>query len=110
MPDYSKGKIYKLTSSNSDEIYIGSTVLYLCKRKAHHFEDYKKFINGSRSYMTSYKIIEAGGDIDICLLEEYNCKTKEELHAKERFYIENNNCVYKHVKESHFIFRYEIYS
>jgi hypothetical protein len=97
MPDYSKSKIYKLTSSNSDEIYIGSTVLYLSKRKAHHFEDYKKYLSNKRGYITSFKILEYGGEIDICLLEEYNCKTKEELHARERFYIENNNCVNKFI-------------
>lgn len=37
--------------------------------------------------MSSYKLIELG-DIDIILLENYPCKDKNELHARERYYIE----------------------
>jgi hypothetical protein len=95
MPDYSKSKIYKLTSSNSNEIYIGSTVNNLSKRKAHHIADYKSYLLNKKKYITSFKIIEYGGDIDICLLEEYPCDNKEQLHQKERFYIENNLCINK---------------
>jgi hypothetical protein len=36
MPDYSNGKIYKLWSPQGEEIYIGSTVNTLPKRKAEH--------------------------------------------------------------------------
>jgi hypothetical protein len=97
MPDYSKSKIYKLTSSNSNEIYIGSTILNLANRKAHHVNDYKRYLLGKVKYITSFKIIEYGGDIDICLLEEYPCNNKEQLHQRERFYIENNNCVNKNI-------------
>jgi hypothetical protein len=97
MPDYSKGKIYKLTSSNSNDIYIGSTVLNLCKRKGHHISNYKGFLLNKKPYMTSFKIIELGGDIDICLLEEYPCNNKEQLHQRERFHIENNICVNKNI-------------
>jgi hypothetical protein len=95
MPDYSKSKIYKLTSSNSNEIYIGSTTLKLSNRKAHHIRAYRVYLLGKRRYITSFKIIEYGGDIDICLLEEYSCNNKELLHQRERFYIENNCCVNK---------------
>jgi len=95
MPDYSKSKIYKLTSSNSNEIYIGSTTLNLSKRKAHHIWYYKNHLLNKVKYITSFKIIEYGGNIDICLLEEYSCSNKEQLHQRERFYIENNNCVNK---------------
>ncbi len=97
MPDYSKSKIYKLTSSNSNEIYIGSTTLKLINRKAHHLYNYKRYLLGKMNYITSIKIIEYGGDIDICLLEEYSCNNKEQLHQRERFYIENNECVNKYI-------------
>jgi hypothetical protein len=33
MPDYNNGKIYKLWSPEGDDIYIGSTVNSLAKRK-----------------------------------------------------------------------------
>jgi hypothetical protein len=97
MPDYSKSKIYKLTSSNSNEIYIGSTTLNLSKRKAHHISDYKGFLLNKKPYITSCKIIKLGGDIDICLLEEYPCDNKEQLHQRERYHIENNICVNKSI-------------
>ena len=97
MPDYLKSKIYKLTSSNSNEIYIGSTTLNLCKRKAHHISNYKRYLINKGGYITSIKIIEFGGFIDICLLEEYPCNNKEQLHQRERFYIENNYCVNKFI-------------
>jgi hypothetical protein len=95
MPDYSKSKIYKLTSSNSNEIYIGSTIQNLAKRKAHHISVYKGYLINKGHYVTSFKIIENGGEIDICLLEEYPCNNKEQLHQRERYYIENNCCVNK---------------
>jgi len=31
----------------------------------------------------------------ITLVEKYRCETKDELHARERYYIENNKCVNK---------------
>jgi hypothetical protein len=95
MPNYSKSKIYKLTSSNSNDIYIGSTIQKLSIRKAHHISVYKGYLLNKGHYVTSFKIIENGGDIDICLLEEYPCNNKEQLHQRERFYIEKNNCVNK---------------
>ncbi len=97
MPDYSKSKIYKLTSTNTNEIYIGSTVNNLSRRKAHHINDYKLYLSNKKRFITSFKIIEYGGDINICLLEEYPCDNKEQLHQRERFYIENNICVNKFI-------------
>jgi uncharacterized protein YjgD (DUF1641 family) len=46
--------------------------------------------------MTSYDIIK-NGNYDIILIENYNCETKEQLHSRERFYIETNNCVNKYI-------------
>jgi hypothetical protein len=36
MPDYQNGKIYKLWSPQGEEIYIGSTINSLAKRKTQH--------------------------------------------------------------------------
>ncbi len=98
MPDYSKSKIYKITSPHTSDIYIGSTVQKLSKRKAGHQEKYKIYLqtNDKHHYTTSFKLIELG-PVDICLLEEYPCQSKEQLHARERYYIENNQCVNKYI-------------
>ena len=36
MPDYSKGKIYKMLNTIDDEIYVGSTIETLRQRMATH--------------------------------------------------------------------------
>ena len=47
MPNYQNGKIYKLVSPHTDEIYIGSTVARLCKR----FGNHKNLVKGACAYM-----------------------------------------------------------
>ena len=50
MPDYSKGKIYKILDSIDDEIYVGSTTETLGARMAKHRASRK-----SRSHCQLYK-------------------------------------------------------
>jgi len=33
------------------------------------------------------------GNFQIELVENYSCETKHELHKRERFYIDNNECI-----------------
>ena len=89
MPDYQKGKIYKIVSFQTDKIYIGSTVQPLYKRFSAHKKDYKRYLNGTCNYMYSYEIIKYD-DVEIILLEDYPCERKEQLHARERYHIESN--------------------
>jgi hypothetical protein len=44
--------------------------------------------------MTSFDIIK-NNNYDIVLIEKCPCNDKEELHKKERFYIENMDCINK---------------
>ena len=93
--NYTKAKIYKLTTPhNIDLVYYGSTVNPLYKRKGCHKSLSKKNINNC----TSKLLFELGiDDVIITLVENVNCNTKEELLQRERFYIENNNCVNKRI-------------
>lgn len=85
---YENGKIYKLVSNNTDKIYIGSTCKErLCQRLAKHKEHYKRWLITDTNFLTSFELFKLG-DVEIILLESVNCKTKDELHAKEREYIE----------------------
>jgi hypothetical protein len=86
MVNYRKGKIYKIVCNITGRTYYGSTVVALCKRLGQH----KAFSNNCTS-----KIIIQGGNYDIVLVELFPCNTKEELHARERYFIENNECVNK---------------
>jgi len=90
MPDYKNGKIYKITSKNTDLIYIGSTTTKLCQRMTKHRSEAKTKTNNT----TSSIIIEAG-DACITLIEDYPCERIEQLLMRERYHIENVKCVNK---------------
>lgn len=93
--DYKNGKVYKLVSP-SGLVYVGSTCQPLAKRKAFHKKGYIRWKAGKHHYVTSYKLFdESLDDIDIVLLEEFPCETKEQLHARERYFIDCNDCVNK---------------
>lgn len=70
MPDYSKGRIYKLFHSDG-RFYIGSTCSPLYTRKSQH----------------KYKQHHFKGDewkeVQIVLIESYSCANSEELFKKE---------------------------
>jgi len=89
MPDYSKGKIYRIVCDTSGEVYYGSTTQSLSVRLSGH-----KF--RAKNNCTCRSIID-GGNYSIVLVEEYPCENKEQLERRERFYIENNVCVNKQV-------------
>lgn len=95
MPDYSKGKIYKITSG--DLTYIGSTCEpTLAKRLANHVKTYKAWKEGKRGLTTSFRLIETG-QYEITLIELWSCNSKDELNARERYWIENTVCVNKKI-------------
>ena len=82
---YSNAKIYKITGGGLT--YYGSTVQkYLSKRMSHHKSSANK---------TSSKQIVNFPDCCIILVEVFPCNSKDELRARERYYIENNECVNK---------------
>ena len=97
MPDYSKSKIYKLYSLEYENLfYIGSTCQkFLSVRLAGHVQDYNRYLKNKRKYTTSFKIIETG-NYKIELLEAFPCNSKDELIAREGYYIRKNpDCVNK---------------
>lgn len=93
MPDYQNGKIYKLVGGGLT--YYGSTTNELHKRLFQHRVpkaiETKKF--------TSYKLFETGDKVEIILVEKYPCNDKNELTRRERYYIENFECVNKAVPQ-----------
>ena len=86
---YNNGKIYKLVSNETDKIYIGSTCKErLCQRLAKHKANYKDWIkDNNNGYISSYELFKLG-NVEIVLLENINCNTKDELLKKEREYID----------------------
>ena len=94
--DYKNGKIYKIESLEGNCIYYGSTAQpQLCKRMAQHRANYKRYIHGGQ-YICSSKVLKYD-DAKIYLVEHYACNSKEELHAREGYYIKNFDCVNKQI-------------
>lgn len=83
MPNYQDGKIYKIVGNGMT--YYGSTTIPLSKR----FYDHK------HQTTCSSKEIVCHEDCEILLVENYPCETRQELLKRERFYIDNFQCINK---------------
>ena len=88
MVNYKNGKIYKLVNDELNLTYYGSTCNELRKRLSGH----KTKTNKCKS-----KIMFESGEVKIYLVEEFPCNDRLELNQRERYYIENNNCVNKNI-------------
>ena len=88
MVNYTNSKIYKITCNVTGLTYYGSTVNPLSKRMGEHRSNFKTNRGTCKS-----KLVLASGDYDYCLVEKWPCADKSELHQRERFYIESNECV-----------------
>jgi len=91
MSKYLQGKIYKLTSIHTDEIYIGSTCQrYLSNRLRCHRYDY---INKLKNNISSSKLFKLG-NVKIELIELYPCNSRKELLIREQYWINiSPNCI-----------------
>ncbi len=95
--DYSKAKIYRIIDNTTGNQYIGSTLKSLSNRLSNHKNEYKRYLKGENTYITSYKILE-NGNYNIILIEEFkDCQNIEQLRQKERHYIESLDCVNKQI-------------
>jgi len=91
MPDYKQAKIYRIVNDSiPDKVYYGSTCQKLSMRMSTH-RCYARSKNN-----TSKQLFETGKAI-IVLVEEFPCNSKEELLRRERYYIENNNCINRNI-------------
>ncbi len=95
MSKYQSGKIYEITSESSKKRYVGSTTQkYLSSRLAEHKQDYKRYLNGKYAFVSSFDVIKEEDHI-ITLIESYPCNSRDELVARERYWIEKKECVNK---------------
>ena len=82
------GRIYKITSSQTDACYIGSTTITLTKRFSIHKYQYSKYLIGEYHYTTSFDIIQHG-DANIELVVEGLFPSKRDMERVEGHYIDN---------------------
>jgi len=95
--DYSNGKIYRIDCLITNEVYIGSTCQpTLAKRLAKHVSNFKYWKQDKYSFTSSFPIIERA-NYKISLIELFPCNSKDELSAREGYYIRNINCINKQI-------------
>jgi hypothetical protein len=98
MPDYSKGKIYKICSNDGDmeKVYYGSTCISLGQRMAKHRWSFKNSCdaNNAREVFKKYGL----ENCHIELIKLFPCGSKEELTAEEYKIIRQFQCVNKQGK------------
>lgn len=87
MVNYQDGKIYKLVGGGLT--YYGSTCDELYKRLYSHKQKSNK--------CKSKQLFDSGDKVEIILVEKFSCNDKMELHQRERYYIENNECINKSI-------------
>lgn len=89
MVNYNYSKVYKITNSINDDIYIGSTTYqYLCNRMNQH-RMMTKDLTGRRESKLYKLMRELGNDnFKIELLEEVECYNKKDLLLREQYYID----------------------
>jgi len=93
MPDYSKGKIYKLWSPSTGLTYVGSTCQTLAMRLGEHRRGKGQYDRDpTKKYVSSYKVIGCP-DYRIDLIEEYPCENKMQLNKREGEFILASKCV-----------------
>ena len=81
---YHISKIYKLVNDIDDEIYVGSTVQALSKRKGNHVSLAK-----SKNTVVYSHLNAIGWDnVRIVLIEEIKCENNEQLLMKEQHYMD----------------------
>lgn len=93
---YEQSKIYKITGGGMT--YYGSTTYkYLSQRIGGHREAKKRLESGkSNTCLSSFQILDTP-DCEITLLELFPCQNRDELRARERYWIENNACINKNI-------------
>ncbi len=90
MVNYQLGKIYKVVSPFSDYFYVGSSCeKYLTKRFNKHKWNYGHWVDGKKyqTYVSVFEVLQFD-KCNIILLENCPCNTKEELRAREQYYID----------------------
>lgn len=93
---YTNGKIYKIVSDHTEQVYIGSTVQRLSNRMSAHRSSYKKHLIDKKKNYSSFNIL-CYPDAKIILIENFSCDCKDELFKQERFYIETMDCCNKNI-------------
>ena len=93
---YNNGKIYMVKCNTTNLTYYGSTTGELETRLSRHKYCYNCYNKNKYHYVTIFDILK-NNNYQIYLIENVNCNNKKELQLREKYYIENNDCVNKYI-------------
>ena len=102
---YSYGRIYKLVDIGYSKCYIGSTIETLSNRRAKHIYSYRVWRSGKPMIKCcAFDMFEEFGteNVKIEEIEKYPCKDRDELLAREGYYIQSTDCINKKVAGRNF--------
>lgn len=100
MPDYALGKIYKIISDQTDQMYVGSTAQKLLShRMGEHKKDYMKSAKGNCK-ISSQEIIKFD-DARIILIESFPCTSRDELRAREQYWLDIHHTLSVNKQKAH---------
>jgi len=92
-----KGFIYKIYDNTNGNVYYGSTSQRVSQRITNHRSSYKLYCNGQKTaYCKSFDIL-CNNDYTYSVIEEGKYDNRYELYNRERYYIENFNCINKFI-------------
>lgn len=91
MPNYKNGKIYKIISKQTEDVYVGSTTITLSQRLANHRTDIKHIMKVNKKPYSAHNVVKHD-DAKIILLEKFPCDSKEELLAREQHWQDQIKC------------------
>jgi len=90
------GSVYKITDNTNGNVYFGSTKMTLKERMRKHITGHKAYKKGDKGlYCASYKIFD-NGDYTAEIVEQDLYENKEAMLWRERYYIDNYECVNVH--------------
>ena len=99
MNRYEKGQIYKIVDVGYNKMYIGSTTEPLSKRMERHRSAYKDYLMQKMHWVSSFSMFDEFGNENCKIewVEDYPCKTKKELEAREGQIQKENDWVNKNI-------------
>ncbi len=86
MTETFQGRIYKIISAQTNDVYVGSTTTSIGLRLSKHKNHYKMYLANKYCYLYSYKVVQFD-DATIELVFEGMFHTKADLHRLEGEYI-----------------------
>jgi len=97
MPNYKFGKIFVISSKQTDLVYYGATTMELKTMLNIYKYRYNKWVNIENvKYNTSFEVV-CYPDCKIYLIEYFPCGDIKQLNERKRFWIENNHCINKNI-------------